>query len=650
MCRNTKIKESFPSVETKPTTAQESKQIAPTHSEFERNTSYDWLIFLAPLLGSFFTNVFPIYVIGIARIFVNNAILSLHYQFIDKDNYLNKWSQKQIRREGEDYMTGVLLHMWTQVALQIIFPGMFFTPNSELAACLWRTFLSHVFMVEPIYYFAHRWLHVPEVMKRMHGFHHLSIVPMPTTGLVQNFEEHFIYIATFGPAFLAPFLLFGCQHWMAIGAYLVAFDICNAYGHTHIKIRSWIFESKYSPMHYLFYTPEFHLGHHAYFNANYCLFMPIWDYMLGTARSYKKKEVQLLPAKQQNFVFIGHNGGLGHILTIPEFCFYNVYDKYRTTGLPLKLEFFIMHILCHMTRLFMDFYYCTRYCVANEYIGRIICLTRSPWDYFSPKSYNAVNKEIIELMRKEHKNCGTRYFGLGNLNKMKQLNDGGVEIAKMIKEDPYLSDKNIRVWTGDTMTVASIYHQIADIPKLDKFFFIGAGGKVGTAVCKLLTRSHPNLKIRIFSKNPGMEHPNISYTTDLSEMAQYKVVMVGKMLSGEMYSKALSKLESVETRYFLDYTVPSLPIAALEVRPEDVQHVRVGLLKTYSNNPFLKGSYDTCMGHDENHIVPCHFGCLLNTVQARETNEVGEVDLNDVERLWKLTVARGFENISFDYK
>jgi sterol desaturase/sphingolipid hydroxylase (fatty acid hydroxylase superfamily) len=649
MCRKTEKKEPLPSVETQPTSAK-VKQIAPTHSDYQRNTDYDWLIFLGPLLACAFTNVVPIYAIAIARIIVNHVILALHYHFVDKDNYLNKWSQKQIQREKEDYLTGIFLHMWTQVGLQVVFPGMFFTDNSELGACLWRTFLSHVFLVEPMYYFVHRWLHVPEVMKRMHGFHHLSIIPMPTTGLVQNFEEHFVYIATFGPAFFAPFLLFGCQHWLAIGAYLVAFDTLNAYGHTHFKLRSWIWESSYSPFKYLFYTPEFHLGHHAYFNANYCLFMPIWDHMFGTARTYKKKDVQLLPAKQQNFVFIGHNGGLGHALTIPEFCFYNVYNKYWMTGLPLKLEFFIMHVLCHMTRLVMDFYYCSRYCLANEYIGRIVCLTRSPWDYFSPKSYGAMNKEIVELIRKEHMACGTRYFGLGNLNKMKQLNDGGIEIVKMVSEDPYLCDKNIRIWTGDTMTVASIFHQIADIPKLDEFFYIGAGGKVGTAVCEMLVRVMPDLKIRIFSQSPTLNHPNISYTTDLSEMGQYKVVLVGKMLSGAMYAKAISKLDSMETRYILDYTVPTLPISAVEKRPEGIQHVRVGLLKTYPNNPFLKGTYDTCMGHDENHIVPCHFGCLLNTIQGRESNEVGAIDQQDVERLWKLATARGFRNISFAYK
>ena len=631
------------------TSQQKAKQFAPTHSDHKRNTDYDWLIFLGPALFYKLTPIVPLYTIAILRILSTHIILSLHYQFVDKDNYLNKLSQKQLQREKDDYLTAFYLHMYVQIALQLIFPSMFFSDSSVIPACAKEVFLCHVFIVEPLYYVAHRWLHVPTRMKAMHGFHHLSINTLPSTSLVQNFHEHFVYIATFGPAFLVPFLTQGRQHWSVIGGYLVLFDIVNAWGHTNIRLRHWLFTSRYSPLTYLFYTPEFHLGHHAYFNANYALFMPVWDFLFGTAREYRKKDAQLLPSDQQDFVFIGHNGGLGHLFTIPELCLYNVYDEYVRTWLPIKLEFFIMHLICVFTRLFMKLYYCSRFCIANEYIGRIIVLARTPWDYMSPKSYAAINKEIVDLIRQEYDRYGTRYFGLGNLNKMKQLNDGGIEIAEMIEKDPYLKDKKIRVWTGDTMTSASVYHQIADIPNLDKFYYIGAGGKVGKAVCEMLVKNKPNLKIRIFSRNAVLKHPNISYSSDLSEIVDYRVVLIGKILSAEMYQKAFSGKQSVKTRFLLDYTVPAMQIPVLKKRPENIQHIRVGLLKTHQNNAFLRGHYDLCMSHDENHIVPCHFGCLLNTIQGRETNEVGEIDQDDIEKLWQMTLARGFDNISIDY-
>lgn len=627
-----------------------AKALAPTHSDHKRNTQYDWLIFLGPLLFCKLTPVYAIYAIAVTRILMTHVVLSLHYQFVDKDNYLNKLTQKQLQREKDEYLTAYMLHMYTQVALQIIFPGMFFSDASQVGNCVKETFLAHFLMVEPLYYAVHRWLHVPAVMKQMHGFHHLSIRTLPTTSLVQNFREHFVYIATFGPAFFASFILYGRQHWVAIGVYLVAFDVMNAWGHTNVKVRTPLFTNKYSPFKYLFYTPEFHLGHHAFFNANFTLFVPAWDYLFGTARQYEKPAQPMLPAQQQDFVFIGHNGGLGHFLTIPELNLYNSYSTYKIY-FPLRVEFLLMHAIRHLTALFSQFYYCSRFCIANDSIGRIICLLRTPIDYMTPASYDAINQDMLKLMRKEHRERGTRYFGLGNLNKMKQLNDGGIQMVQLVQQDAYLKDKNIKIWTGDTMSVASVYNQIMDIPHLDEFYYIGAGGKIGTAVCEKLVRDNPALKIRIFSRNVVLDHPNITYSTDLSEMADYKIVLVGKILSNAMYAKALKGKPSIRTRYVLDYTVPAMPVAAFLQRPECVQHIRIGLLKTTGpNNSFLKGPYDVCMSTDENHIVPCHFGCLLNTVEGRETNEVGEIDQEQVDRMWKMTLARGFDNITINYQ
>ena len=52
--------------------------------------------------------------------------LSLHYVFVDKDNYTNKLSQKQLEREKKEYLVGIILHMWAQVVLQLLFPGILF--------------------------------------------------------------------------------------------------------------------------------------------------------------------------------------------------------------------------------------------------------------------------------------------------------------------------------------------------------------------------------------------------------------------------------------------------------------------------------------------------------------------------------------------
>lgn len=517
-----------------------------------------------------FTNVLPIFITGFARIISTHVMLTMHYLFVDKDNYNNKLPQKQLLRERTDYLTGTILHMWAQAFLQLLFPGMFFTPNSAVATCAVNTFIAHVLVVEPLYYAAHRWLHIPEHFKAMHSFHHLSVNTLPSTSLVQDFYEHFLYIATFGPALLLPYFIAGQNNWMVIAAYLVIFDFVNAYGHTNIVCTSWVWESKWSPIRYLFYTPEFHLGHHTYYKANYALFMPLWDHMLSTYRQYKKPtpEQPMAPKNQQDIVFIGHNGGLGHLLTVPEISVYNVYDRYVRTWLPISVEFLLVAIVAGLARLFAKSYKLPRYLVNGQHIGRIICVWRTPIDYMSKSRYSSVNNDIIALIEDQYKTCGTRYFGLGNLNKMKQLNDGGKEISRRIAIDPYLKDKNIRIWTGDTLTAASVYNQVVDIPNLTKVFYIGANGKIGKAVVELLVKK--NIQVCIFSSFVGFTHPNVKYTQDLSEMLHYKYVLVGKMLDPKIYAQAVTtirsrskatKIPEDQNMYLLDYTVPFMPLS-----------------------------------------------------------------------------------------
>mmetsp|Transcript_27844 Transcript_27844/g.59886 ORF Transcript_27844/g.59886 Transcript_27844/m.59886 type:complete len:694 (-) Transcript_27844:91-2172(-) len=636
------------------------KAVTSTHSDHVRNTKYDLLWFLLPalicqLIG---TPIYAIYAIGITRLISTRLTLTVHYLLFDKDNYLNKIPQKQLEREGDDYMVGAVVHMFAQIPLQVLFPAMFFSDASVIGPSAYRAFISHILLVEPLYYFAHRWLHIPENMKSMHGFHHLSISTLPSTSLVQNFHEHFVYIAVFGPAFLAPFLLFWEMHWTIIGAYLVLFDLINAYGHMNIKYRHPIFTSKYSPFQYLFYTPEFHLGHHAFFRANYALFMPIWDHMFGTWRTYKKTDSdRLLPAKQQDFVFIGHNAGLAHFSTCPEWDVYAAYGPFRTYKyLPYQVEFLFCAMVGFFCRMIMSAYTCSRYMINDRLIGRVICICRTPIDYIKPSRYRLVNKDIVKLIKDQNKAYGTKCFGLGNLNKMKQVNDGGKLISEMVKADPYFKDKGVKVWTGDTMTAASVYHQLIDLPdfdKLESIFFVGANGKIGNAVCKQLLISHPKLKFEIYSLAHTLDHPNVTYTSELGHLLNHKLVVLGKQLSHKKYAKALapargastkkSELTPYKCRLILDYTVPYMPIDLKGFK--NIDHRQIAILETSPNSSnFLKGHFDIGFGLEQHEIYPCHAGCILNTLYGRETDEVGEICVNDMMTMWKRGMEQGLRN------
>lgn len=299
----------------------------------------------------------------------------------------------------------------------------------------------------------------------------------------------------------------------------------------------------------------------------------------------------------------------------------------------------------------MKCYSLSRYLINGSKIGRIICVLRTPIDYIYPSHYKGVNEDIVRLIKDQYNECGTRYFGLGNLNKMKQLNDGGRVIVDMIKNDAQLKDKKIRIWTGDTMTAASVYNQIVEIPNIEDVFYIGANGKIGQAVCELIVKRHPNIKIKVFSSYEAMNHPNISYTTDLTEMFNHRIVVTGKFLPAHKYAKAFSEAKKVgmmnKTRFILDYTVPFIPIDTKQF--SEIQHIPIGLLQVTSK-AFLRGHFDICMSHDQNHIYPCHAGCIINANEGRETDETGDINVVEMEQMWRKALNYGFQNriIAYD--
>jgi hypothetical protein len=133
-------------------------------------------------------------------------------------------------------------------------------------------------------------------------------------------------------------------------------------------------------------------------------------------------------------------------------------------------------------------------------------------------------------------------------------------------------------------------------------------------------------------------------------MADYQYVVVGKSIDPSLLQKALNRRRALSaatsspfsTQYLLDYTVPFLP---LQLGGTAFRHVQIAVLKV-SNDEFLRGYYDICMGTSQNHIYPCHAGCILNMISGRETDETGDIALSDIDGIWALALKSGLGNKS----
>ena len=63
----------------------------------------------------------------------------------------------------------------------------------------------------------------------------------------------------------------------------------------------------------------------------------------------------------------------------------------------------------------------------------------------------------------------------------------------------------------------------------------------------------------------------------------------------------------------------------------------------------MRGHFDVCMSHEQNHIYPCHAGCIMNASEGRETHETGDISLVQMEAVWERVLNYGFQNRILDY-
>ena len=350
--------------------------------------------------------------------------------------------------------------------------------------------------------------------------------------------------------------------------------------------------------------------------------MPIFDKIFGTYYE-DNKIINDTIYKHQDFAFIGHNCGLTHFLNIPELNFYNIYKK-NDVKINLFFDFYVINFINICLRILGFKIHKLPCFIVNNKIGRVISIARTPLDYLNNKQ-DIINNELISLITQEYKFNNTKLFGLGNLNKMKELNDGGVQLLQ------YLPSPDILIWTGDSMTCASIYNYILD-HKIDNIFYIGGTGKIGKMVCKMLAKH--NIHITIYSKNNERANDIVSFnkafytsTNNLDNINSFNNIIIGK----------LTKTLSVVNKNIYDYTVPFIQI------PNN-NHKQIAKIKN-NNIDLITGYYDCCFGNKKHEIYACYCGCLVNFITGRNNHEVGEICEDNVNDIWKKAKELGFENI-----
>lgn len=214
-----------------------------------------------------------------ARVFIVYGIyLSVvHFKLLNYKIYDIDFKKTQGKRERYQHFTGSIID--SAFIFLMVLAGVFHFISSLSMMELVIYSLTHVFIVEPLYYWYHRLLHIGKFYKKHHIYHHWSIIPSPLTSFTFTFLERLSYSVLFAiPLFIASIL--GYLSITGLFIYIIVFDFCNSIGHFNYEI----FPKKYGELkvRWLFYTPTYHAQHHTRFHYNFALFMPIYDKLFGT--------------------------------------------------------------------------------------------------------------------------------------------------------------------------------------------------------------------------------------------------------------------------------------------------------------------------------------------------------------------------------
>jgi len=494
-----------------------------------------------------------------------------------------------------------------------------------------KCLLIHMGPTEFIYYWLHRALHLHTLYAKYHSHHHASFVPEAVTGSVHPFMEHLMYTASFALPLIGTWLAGGASMAMFY-AYLLGFDLLNMIGHCNFEIFPvWPF--KYIPgLFYLLYTPSFHSLHHSKVHVNFCLFMPLYDWMYGTmdpnswALFEKAASGVAVSHKAPHTVFLAHGTELLSVFHLPFMSRTFAAHPFKTHWLmyvfwPLTLPMLL--VLRLVGRVF----------VADKH--RLGDFNIQTWvtpafaiEFFFKSQWERINGYIEGAILDADK-AGVEVFGLGALNKNEALNGGG---ALFVKKHPNL---RMRVVHGNTLTAAAVLQKIPQHTK--SAFVLGATSKLGRAISLYLAARDVKVTMVTASREryeavvadcPAAARHNLVHSTEIKDGSDCDCWVVGRFLS------AAEQAVAPAGTTFHQFVVPPLD----ELRKD----CRYTSLPAFTLPKAAQGFKSCEMTMGRRNVHACHAGALVHSLEGWKHHEVGAIDPQRIDLTWEAAIKHGF--------
>lgn len=137
------------------------------------------------------------------------------------------------------------------------------------------SFFLALFVHETYYYWLHRWMHRPKVMRHFHHIHHNSLYTSSFTSFSFHPIEAFLQAI-----FLPVLVLFLPLHFTVLMAMLVTMSITAVINHAGVEI--YTSSAVHSPFARWMVGATHHDMHHLKYRCNYGLYFTFWDVWMKT--------------------------------------------------------------------------------------------------------------------------------------------------------------------------------------------------------------------------------------------------------------------------------------------------------------------------------------------------------------------------------
>jgi hypothetical protein len=432
------------------------------------------------------------------------------------------------------------------------FPGFSNLPGWNYKGLLYVFFL-HASVVEFLYYWMHRAFHTEALFRKYHFVHHLSIVPEPATGSVTTMLEQILQSALLLIPLLGATVLGGASKSM-VYIYFLTFDFFKCLGHCNFElVPAWFRDLP--GVKYLLYTPSYHSLHHSEQNSNFCLFMPLFDYLGGTVdpktelvyRELRRGRVEKVP----DFVFLAHCIDVLQSLHV-SFCVRTLAAK------PYVCHWFIWWLWGPTLMVLPSFWMWGKSFVSDTYrLKKLRCMTwvvpRHGFHFFLPFGLESINNHIENAILAADA-AGVKVLSLAALNKNEALNGGGL---LFVMKHPNL---RMRVVHGNTLTAAVI---IKTLPAgVTEVFMNGATSKLGRAIALYLCSRGIRVLMLTTSKERfdaiQREAPS-EYRSNLVQVTKYQAGKNCKTWIVGKWTWAKDQQFAPPGTFFHQFVVPVIP-------------------------------------------------------------------------------------------